>query len=190
MLLSTAQNHTLRWWFYTCTIDCIGHFSPREEWGSHPEKSEVPTQNLRRTPHSHASGHWIPGAAAECQLLPGSSSFCQCHMSKGTCVSDSKTKKVPPNPFLSKGTVYAMQGFRSGWIRNLNERVSGTWPKGPAVLEKNKVSSQCQRILVRAPHGSCMQRQEGCSTYLTCQKDHMHPKRQKPCKATTKLKTE
>lgn len=51
--------------------------APLTAWGSsHPEKSEVLTQQLRRAPHSHATGHRIAGAAAECQLLPGASSFC------------------------------------------------------------------------------------------------------------------
>lgn len=85
-------------------------------------QSEALTQHLRRAPQSLAAGHWIPGAGAECQLLPGPSSFWQCHTSKGTCASVSKTKKVPP--ILS----WVMVQFMLCRVSDLVEL--GIWMKG------------------------------------------------------------
>lgn len=153
-----------------------------------PQTARASVQQPRRDAHRRADGHWVPVAAADCWSLPVSPSFCQCHVSKGTWVSISKGDwKGSTNPFpskrLSNGIVYGTYGLRSGWIRNLNERNWRTWPKGPVVLGSNKVSSWCKATSQRQPHGSSMQRRaerEGWSTYLACQKDHMHPKKAEP----------
>lgn len=173
MLLSTAQNPTLRRWSYTCTTDCMSS-----------------AQQLRRAPHSHAAGHWIPGAATECQLLPGPPSFCQDHVSKGTCISVSETEKVLP--ILSWVTVQFVLCRVSDlvelgiWMKGF----VGLDPKALQFLRRTRFPHGAKEFLPELPMGTpCRDSgREGCSTHLTCQKDHMHPKKAKAKQINYKVK--